>query len=46
LAHEKNLRFGGKPADLPSGFDPIQTRKSDVEEYQIGLQFFGFLNRF
>jgi hypothetical protein len=30
----------------PGGFDSIQLRETDVQHNQVGLEFFGLLNRF
>ena len=45
LAHEEYFGLGGCLTDSPGGVDSIQCWKPDVEEYQVGLQFFSFLDR-
>ena len=46
LRHEDYLGFRCEFANLSSGFDSIQRWESDIEENQVRLQFFSFLNCF
>ena len=46
LAQEKDFRVRSKLANFSSGGDAIQFRKADIQENQIRLQLFGFLNGF
>jgi transposase len=46
LTHEEYFGFGGEPSDSSSGFDSVQTWESNIQQNQVGLQFFGFLNGF
>jgi hypothetical protein len=46
LAHEEYFGFGGELADSSSRFDSIQRGQPDVEQNQVWVKFFGFLNRF
>ena len=46
LTQEKYLGFGGEFADSLGRFDSIQRWQPDIQENQVGLQFFRFANRF
>src|SRR6476646_9373637 len=41
FAHEEDFGFGGNFSDSPGNFNSIYCWKSDVEQNQIWLQFFG-----
>lgn len=46
LSHENYFGFRGKFAKLLTGLDSIQFRKSDVQQYQVRLQFSRFADSF
>jgi hypothetical protein len=37
--------LGSDRADSSCGFESIEARKADVQQNQVGLESFGFLNR-
>lgn len=46
FAHEENFGSRGNVSDSASCFNPIQRRKTDVEQDQVWLQFLRLLNGF
>ena len=46
LSHENYFGFRGKFAKLLTGLDSIQFWKSDVQQYQVRLQFSRFADSF
>jgi hypothetical protein len=46
LTHKEDSGLRGELADSSSGFDSAERWQPDIQQNQVRLKFFGFLNRF